>query len=551
MPQSNILSGRALLALFLAFALVWMGTLGYRKLIGPDEGRYAEISREMALAGDWVTPRLNGIKYFEKPPLQYWATAATYKAIGESEFAARFWTGLTGLFSVLLAWVAGRRLFGEAAGLLAAAVAGSSLLFNFMGHINTLDMGLAAFLHLALTGFLLAQGEGPMTRSQRRWMMAAWAGLALAVLSKGLVALVLTGATLVLYSLVTRDFSPWRRLLPLPGIALFLAIAAPWFVAASAANPEFARFFFIHEHFERFLTKTHGRYEPPWYFGPVLAVGLLPWTAMALQALPTSWRRQAGQAFQPRRFLLLWCVVVFGFFSASGSKLPSYILPMFAAIALLLGDGLGRLGRRALAAHIGGIAAVAAIGLMLAPKVAGQGDPGSPPEMMAAYSTWLVGSAAIWLIASLAALWLALKDHRLAAPLVLAGGTLLAGQGALLGHDSLSGATSGWQAARFLKPRIEAGAPLYSLQMYDQTLPFYLGRTVTLVNYRDEMDFGLRQEPNKAIAAIADLAPRWNNGPEAYAIMRPQDQSFLSGQLQMTVVYRDPRRIVVRNRQEP
>jgi 4-amino-4-deoxy-L-arabinose transferase-like glycosyltransferase len=208
MPRSNLLSGRALLALFLAFALVWMGTLGYRKLIGPDEGRYAEISREMALAGDWVTPRLNGIKYFEKPPLQYWATAATFKAIGESEFAARFWTGLTGL-SPLLAWIAGRRLFGEAAGLLAAAVAGSSLLFNFMGHINTLDMGLAAFLHLALTGFLLAQGEGSATATQRRWMLAAWAGLALAVLSTGLVALVLTGATLVLYSLVTRDFSPW------------------------------------------------------------------------------------------------------------------------------------------------------------------------------------------------------------------------------------------------------------------------------------------------------------------------------------------------------
>lgn len=228
------------LAALVAFTLVWFGVLDYRKLIKPDEGRYAEIAREMAVSGDWVTPRLNGIKYFEKPPLQYWSTAAAYKAFGEDEWTARLWPALTGLLGILLAWYAGRRLFGEQAGMFASVALASSLLYLGMGHFNTLDMGLACFLEAAVFGFLLAQD------GNQRWMLFAWAALALAVLSKGIVALVLTGATLVLYSLLTRDFSPWRRLEPLRGIVIFLVITAPWFVAVSIANPEFPRFFFIH-----------------------------------------------------------------------------------------------------------------------------------------------------------------------------------------------------------------------------------------------------------------------------------------------------------------
>jgi len=543
-------SGRSLLALLLAFTLVWMGSLGCRKLVTPDEGRYAEISREMALSGNWVTPRLNGIKYFEKPPLQYWATAAAFEVFGETEFAARLWTGFAGLLAVLATLFTGRRLFGGEAGLLAAATCASSLLFVFMGHFNALDMGLAGCLQLTLCAFLLAQQGTP--QAARRWMLAAWAALALAVLAKGLVALVLTGATLVLYSLATRDWSPWRRLDAVRGVAVFLAVAAPWFVAVSLANPEFARFFFIHEHFERFLTKTHGRVEPAWYFLPVLAIGFLPWTTMALQAVPAAWRREA-EGFQPRRFLLLWCFVVMAFFSASGSKLPSYILPLLPPLALLLGEALPRVGARALLAHLGFVAALASAALILAPKVAGLGDESSLPEAMADYAVWLAASAALWLAAALGALWLAARGRRLAALLLLAGGSLGGGLGALLGHDTLARTQSAYHIAQEIKPQLGPETPFYSISMHDQTLPFYLGRTLTLVAYRDEFDFGLRQEPGKSVPTLGEFRRRWAADADAFAIMRPSVHQQLAGDasLGFDVVARDPRRVIVRKRRQP
>jgi 4-amino-4-deoxy-L-arabinose transferase-like glycosyltransferase len=526
----------------LAFALVWFGSLDYRKLIKPDEGRYAEIAREMAIGGDWVTPRLNGIKYFEKPPLQYWATAAAYRAFGENEWTARLWTALTGFLGVLLAGLTGRRLFGPAAGLLAAATLGSSLLYLMMGHINTLDMGLAFFLELALCGFLLGQ-QGS---DGRRWMLAAWAGLALAVLSKGIVALVLTGGTLVLYSLLTRDLSPWRRLAPAAGSLLFLAIAAPWFVAVSIQNPEFPRFFFIHEHFERFLTTAHRRVEPAWYFIPIFLAGALPWTGPAIQALAGAWHGDRRGSFQPRRFLLLWCLVIFGFFSASGSKLPSYILPLFPALALLLGDFLPRAGDRGLRRHLALAAALALAALVLATRVAGLGSPETPAEMMAGYGRWLVAGAGLWLLAGVAALAL-LSARRSVALLVLAAGSLLAGMTVLLGHENLARSSSAHHIAGQVRPLIEPGVPFYSVRMHDQTLPFYLQRTLTLVDYRDEFDYGLQQEPTLAVDSLEAFKRRWLADGDAFAVMVQDNYDLLQNEgLPMTIIARDTRRIIVR-----
>src|SRR2546423_14326121 len=135
-----------LLALLAAFSLLWFCNLGYRHLVKPDEGRYAEIPREMVASGDWLTPRLNGYKYFEKPPLQYWVTAAAFTAFGKNEWAARLWTGLTGFLGVLLVFWAGKRLFAPPAGLFGAAVAASCALYVAIGHILTLDMALTFFM---------------------------------------------------------------------------------------------------------------------------------------------------------------------------------------------------------------------------------------------------------------------------------------------------------------------------------------------------------------------------------------------------------------------
>lgn len=537
-------SRAGLLAALLAFIIVWFGVLDHRKIIKPDEGRYAEIAREMVATGDWLTPRLNGIKYFEKPALQYWATATAFKVFGQHEWTARLWPALTGFLGILLAWWAGRRLFGAEAGMLAAITLATSLLYLAISHFNTLDMGLTFFLEAAVLGFVLAQRDG------RRWMLLAWAALALAVLSKGIVALVLTGGTLVLYSLLTRDFSPWRRLELAPGLPLFLLITAPWFVAVSLANPEFPYFFFIHEHFERFLTTVHQRYQPAWYFVPILLLGALPWTTPALQAFAEAWRRPEKSGFAARRFLALWCVVVFGFFSASDSKLPSYILPLFPALALLVGDLLSGIGRKALLAHLAIVALVALPCLILAPRVADRADAVTPVAMMGAYARWLTVAAAIWLAGALAALALAWRNRRISAIVMLATASFLAGTGVMLGHENLSRSNSAYWIAAEIKPLVPAQTPFYSVGMYDQTLPYYLRRTVTLVEYQDEMAFGLTQEPWKWIPSMDEFKRLWENQADAFAIMRLGEFDKLrEAGLPMTEVARDTRRVIVRKPQ--
>ncbi|MDO9054202.1 MAG: phospholipid carrier-dependent glycosyltransferase, partial [Gallionella sp.] len=179
--------------LLIVVAAIWFANLEYRTLIKPDEGRYAEIPREMVVSGDWVTPRLNDLKYFEKPPLQYWATATAYTVFGEHPWTTRLWVGLTGFAGLLLVWLVGLRLFGREAAGYAALLLSSSLLYVLMSHINTLDMGVTFFISLGLFALLLGQSETNV-KKQRNWMWLAWAGMALAVLSKGLMGIILPGA---------------------------------------------------------------------------------------------------------------------------------------------------------------------------------------------------------------------------------------------------------------------------------------------------------------------------------------------------------------------
>jgi 4-amino-4-deoxy-L-arabinose transferase-like glycosyltransferase len=194
---------RAVLAAALSFlAVVWFGNIESRKLTKPDEGRYAEVPREMVATGDWLTPRLNGIKYFEKPPLQYWAAATAYSAFGLHHWTARLWSALTGLLGIFVIWFTGRRLNGEPAGILSALAAASSVLYVAVAHINTLDMGLTFFMGSSLCTFLLAQRQGIPVKERKLWMALSWVATAAAILSKGLVALILPGMTILVYSLV-------------------------------------------------------------------------------------------------------------------------------------------------------------------------------------------------------------------------------------------------------------------------------------------------------------------------------------------------------------
>ena len=539
----------ALVLLAAVFIAVWFSNLEYRKLTRPDEGRYAEIAREMLATGDWITPRLNGIKYFEKPPLQYWATAAAYRVFGEHEWTARWWPAVTGLGSVLLMFFAGRKLFGPAAGLSAALVLASCVAHVGLGHINTLDMGLTFFMTGTLLAFLLAQQVGASAAERRNWCLAAWACAALAVLSKGLIGIVLPGAVLAVYVLLQRDFGLLRGLQWRSGLALFFLIAAPWFALVQYANPEFATFFFVHEHFERFLTESHSRVEPWWYFFPMLAAAILPWVTLLPQALIRGWQiRPSPAAFHPARFLLIWAVVVFAFFSASGSKLPSYILPVFPALALLTGLVLAEIGTRQLLWHTIPVLVAGIAIAVLSPGADSMAGKYVPASLIEAYVPWVIAAGLALATGAGYAVFSCRRGDRAAAVLGVAFGGLLATQLVITGHDTLSPSYSGYHIARDIRPYLAENTPFYSVLTYDQTLPFYLKRTVTLVAFQGELAYGLEQEPQLSIPDIPSFERAWRSEPGALAIMEPHTYSELEDKrLPMQVVARDLRRIVVRS----
>ena len=316
--------------------VLWFALLAQRPLFDPDEGRYAEIPREMMLSGgDWVIPHLNGIVYLEKPPLQYWLTALAFRAFGLNEFAARLCTGVAGYLSLAAVFLLGRKLWGFAAGVRAALFSAASTLFVLLGHQLTLDMLLSFWLTAALGCFLMAQARGEGTGHRRAWMLGCWAAMAFALLTKGLIGVLIPAAALGAYVLWQRDWPLLRRLHLRWGLPLFAAVAAPWFVLAARANGQFLEFFFVREHLLRFLTPIEHRTEPWWFFVPVLTVGIMPWLPQAARALTAPPGARAAREFDPLRLLWVWCVFVLVFFSLSDSKLIPYILPAVPALALL------------------------------------------------------------------------------------------------------------------------------------------------------------------------------------------------------------------------
>ncbi|HET6263975.1 MAG TPA: phospholipid carrier-dependent glycosyltransferase [Usitatibacter sp.] len=544
--MSHPLNRAALLFLTILAIVVGIDNLG-RPLANPDEGRYSEISREMVASGDWITPRLNGIKYFEKPPLQYWGTAASLAAFGNEEFAARAYVALSGLATILVVGYTGRRLGTPGLGLASILALLSCPYFMALGGIVTLDMGLTLWTTATLCAYLLAESAHD-PRSQRRWMIAAWAAMALAVLSKGLVGIVFPAAAIGLNCILRRDFSTLARLEWGYGIVVFLAIAAPWFVAVSYANPEFAEFFFIHEHFTRFLTHEHRRTSPWWYFLPILFAGFLPWMFALPAAVIHGWRSDGRTPGVPAmRLAIVFSAFVVLFFSASGSKLPAYIVPAFPPLALVLGRYLVEAPPQRLTLWMAPIAFVAvalAVVAWQAPERA------RDPWTAALYHDarpWALAGAAVLFLVGLVGPWLMWRGRRWDALLAIAIGTMVMVDCLEDAYERIAPRQSGLAVAEKMRPLAGPGTRIYSVGIYDQTVPFYIARTVTLVHYVDEFEIGLRSQPDLAVADLAQFRGHWLRPGEAMAIIHPDIYQALRAQdLPMQLVHEDPRRVLVR-----
>ncbi len=536
----------AWLLLVVVFGVAWFARLGARDLAHPDEGRYAEIPREMAASGDWVTPRLDGLKYFEKPPLQYWATAVSYELFGEGNGTARLWPALTGFLTVLWTAFVARRLFSARAGLYAALFLGSSLLWVAMGHILTLDMGFSAFLAVALGSIAIGQSRREDRAACRAWMLLAWIALAGAALSKGPVAIVLLGGTLGVYALWQRDRALLRNLNVSIGLPVFLVLTVPWFALVEARNPGFAEFFFVHEHLQRYATDSAGRVHPWWMFLPVVVVGSAPWIVTAIATLVRpSFASRDGDRFDAVRLLWTWCLLTIVFFSCSHSKLIPYVLPVFPALALLVGQRLAE-GRSARADAATAIALGAALlAVALVPKLVERHGV-TEDDVLACSPYVLAASILLVLGGSIVAAW----PGRSTRPVVLLSA---AGFGAfvllIFGYAAMPENGASRELAVALREAVPPGAPIYSVQHYDQPLPFYLGRTVDLVHERGELDYGLTQDPQREIQSVDGFVAEWQRLEQGAALLpRALFLSMQQDGVPMRRIHESPKYVAVARR---
>jgi len=324
------------LTLFLCVLFGMM--LGCRALSVPDEGRYSEIPREMLWFHDFITPHLDGIKYFEKPPLLYWMQATVMSWFGVSEWVLRVPTAIMAGLGCLSVYVAGRFLFDRAVGVLAALILSTSPLYFAMAHSITLDMTVSVWITLTLLSFIMAINLPAYSSAQRNIFWLMFASAALAVLTKGLIGIALPGVVVLTWLIIFNRFADLKQIPWFSGLAIFFCISLPWHILVQIRNPEFFHFYFIDQHILRYLTNEMNRYQPIWWFAPVLFIGIFPWVIFLFQAiryaLPTCWRERG--AAKNQIFLLIGAIEIFLFFSFSHSKLIPYILPVLPLVSLLM-----------------------------------------------------------------------------------------------------------------------------------------------------------------------------------------------------------------------
>ncbi|MBI3713537.1 MAG: glycosyltransferase family 39 protein [Burkholderiales bacterium] len=552
LQRSPYHSPRTLWALCIGFLLVWFYMLGVRTLVPTDEGRYAEMAREMVATGDWITLRLNGIKYFEKPPLQNWMNAITFSLFGLGDWQARLWTGLCGLIGIFSAAYTAFKFYGCRVGINTGLILGSSFYWVTGGHVNTLDMGLSAMMTLCLCGLLLAQRDGATAKERRNGMLLCWSGMALATLSKGLIGFVLPGAVLVIYTFWTRDFSLWMRLHIVKGLMVFFAITAPWFILIWQANPEHPYFFFIHEHFQRFTSNVHKRGGPWWYFFPLLAIGMIPWLGFVVHGLldgVLSEKSKKERQFHSKKMLVIWSIFIFFFFSISGSKLPSYILPIFPAVAILIAATIDSLSTRIFKMNAAILMLVALVCVCLAFFLPQMQKESFVTPLYQAMTPYILLGALLMLVGG-AIGYRHAATKRDTAIIVIAASAFFGGQVITLGMDQFGQYKAGVHHIKAIKAELQADTPLYTVGLYEQSLPFYLRRTTILVEHPDELEFGLGIQPELWIAKRSDFIATWRtlhqSGKKAVAILKPEVYVDLKDeQLPMRVIGQDPLRVIV------
>ena len=519
--QPRMLTGVA----FLLAAALFFARLGDLPLIDPDEGRNAEVAREMAESGAWVVPTFNAIPYLDKPALYFRAVALSFSAFGRSETTARLPSALSAAALVVMMFAFCRRVYGERTAALTVLVLATTPLVIGFARLVIFDMPLALFMSLAILAGYLAEEDAEPAR--RRWLLLGAASSAVATLIKGPVGFLVPGAVLAVLHLVERRPRAILRMLAPVNLLLFLALVLPWFVALLLEHPEFLHYGLVEETMRRYLTTTFRRSEPVYYYGPILLLVFYPWSVLLPEAVVAAWRNRARWT-RTDRFFVVWAVVVVVFFSSSQSKRPGYVLPGIVALAVLTGrlfdHALASPESRAARLILRGALGVALLSTVAAGALAvNLGGPERLETLLGFESNEfrrLQPDVGI-LVASLLGVAVAAfavrfrRDVRLALavfalPAVL---FLSAGFGTAARYAE---ASSSRALARAISP-LPPGATVACLECFAVGLPFYVGQPVTYITQRGRggltsnyVRYRLKRDANwPAVLVRLDDRTRW------------------------------------------
>lgn len=456
-PAANALARLPLLALAAVVAL-GVNLSGYR-LLDPDEGRNAEVAREMASSNDYLLPHLDGLPYLDKPVVYFAAAAATMEVLGPTETAARLPAYLFTLATIATVVLFARRRWGNDAGWLTGVALATMPLVMAYARATIFDSALAFCTTVAIVAFW---DERPIL---------AWAAMGLGALTKGPVALLVPLATAIPYTLLTGK--PLRRLFPLLGLAAFAVVALPWFIAISTRIPEFPHYVFVRETLERVTTAKFHRTAPVWYYLPIVPVAAFPWIVPALGRVK-HWRwtwlaRRVNASADEATFLVCWVLGPLAFFTLNQSKLPQYVLPLMPAFALaaarvLTREGLGVAWRTyAVIATLLGVALISLTVWFPAPMALTPAERAAIPGAAMALGITLLASAPL-------VRFLGVTGYAIVVMVIpLASGPLLAAVG-----DDRSAAT----LAQVIRNTQPPGTRVLGVAAFPPSLPFYLGETM-------------------------------------------------------------------------
>jgi len=323
-----------------ALLVGFVAATGARVLNVPDEGRYAEVARWMLRSGDWVTPRLDGVPFLDKPPLFYWLEAVSFAIFGVGHGSARLVTALLGFAGCVMVYVAGTRLYGRRAGLLGALVLAANPYYFFASQYVNHDLAVSTWITAALLAF--AVGDRREGRARLGWLLAGYAAMGLAVMTKGLIGLVLPLGAVGLFVVATARWREVPRYALPAGLAVIAAVAVPWHLVAQQRSPDLLHYLFVVQHFQRFAGSGFNNPTGPAFYPAVILAGLLPWSPLLPAALRRAWRAFRADRLGGRSDLLLlaWAALVVVFFSIPESKIAGYVLPALPPLALLVGREL-------------------------------------------------------------------------------------------------------------------------------------------------------------------------------------------------------------------